>query len=305
LFVAKSQGEPQDQARPRARPPQWSKAVTDIFFPDARKKLVGERPDYANNSPKAAGASAEPASSNRDDAPTVGTDSSWSEQVSRESLEDEVKLLQKLVSENITTPTKFKGGGYKAARRHFTELALLFGIIAQYDGDVRWKDNASGIRDLMARVGQNCAVGTDASYNEAKLRKDDLEQIVRGGTIQAPQADPDITWNKIADRPPLMQRLELAQQQVIAPGIANATEFSKSADRLLREAELVAVIAHVIQQEGFDYADDETYLNFARQLQEAAQDVVGAIRDKDYNAARAASGNIEKACNGCHEGYRS
>ena len=109
----------------------------------------------------------------------------WSKLISSETLEDEVKSLQKQVSENVTTPAKFKGGGFKAGRKQFTELALLFGIIAQYDADVRWKDKAIGVRDLMGRAGQNCKVGTDASFAEAKLRKDDLEQLVQGASINA------------------------------------------------------------------------------------------------------------------------
>jgi hypothetical protein len=225
--------------------------------------------------------------------------------ISAETIEDEVKNLQKLVSEHVTTPAKFKGGGFKEGRKQFTELALLFAIISQYDGDVRWKDRAGGIRDLMARAGFNCKVGTDASYNEAKLRKEDLEQLVQGGGASAGEANPDAKWDKIADRPPLMQRMEECQQLHIAPATANSGEFSKNADVVLREAELLAAIAEAIQQEGFEFADDETYLEYAKQMRDAASEIVGAVKGKNCDAARAASGNIEKACTGCHEGFRS
>jgi cytochrome c556 len=74
---------------------------------------------------------------------------------------------------------------------------------------------------------------------------------------------------------------------------------------LLREAELIAAIAEVIQRDGFEYSDDETYLEFARQMRDAATELADAVRNKDYDAARAANSTIEKTCSGCHSGYRS
>lgn len=305
LLVGVLFAEPaKDSKGRRALPPDWPKSVTDVFFPDALEKLVGERPDYASTPKSPKSNTPAPAAGNGGNATPSAGGFQWSGLISAETIEDEMKALQGKVSENVTTPAKFKGGGFKEGRRQFTELALLFAIIAQYDGDVRWKDNAGGVRDLMARAGYNCKVGTDASYNEAKLRRDDLEQMVRGGRIEAPEANPDAKWDKIADRPPLMQRLEEAQQRM-APAIANSGDFSKHADVLLREAELLAVIAEAISQEGFEFADDETYVDYAHQMRDAAIEIVGAVKGKDYQSARAAAGKIEKACSGCHEGYRS
>ena len=306
LLSAASEAQSRRKAKvSRALPPEWPTTVSDVFLPDASEKLVGERPNYSSAATVAAtsGGTAEVADGSS--ASGTGGSFSWSKLISRETIEDEIKALQKLVSQDVTTPAKFKGGGFKAGRRYFSELAFLFAIIAQYDTEVRWKDNAGGIRDLMARAGYNCKVGTDASYNEAKLRRDDLEQLIRGGRVDAPEPNPDAQWDKISDRSPLMQRMEEAQQQRIAPWTANSGEFSKNADSLLREAELLAAIAEAIQQEGFEYADDDTYLEYARQMRDAALEIVGAVKGRNYDAARAASGNIAKSCSGCHEGFRS
>jgi hypothetical protein len=277
-----------------------------VFFADAREKLIGNRPEFAKGGSVVVKGSPPPASSGGGDVPAATAGSgTWSKLISAETLEDEIKSLQKQVSENVTTPAKFKGGGFKDGRRHFSELALLFGIIAEYDGEVRWKAQAGGIRDLMSRIGHNCKVGTDASYSEAKLRKEDLEQLVQGGTIKVPEGDPDAKWEKVADRPPLMQRMEQAQQQGVALYTASASEFNKNADKLLREAQLLAAIGEVIQKEGFEFADDETYLGHARQMHDKAVEVIEAVKGKNYEAARAASGQIDKACSSCHEGFRS
>ena len=133
-----------------------------------------------------------------------------------------------------------------------------------------------------------------------------MEGLVRGNnpTVPAPEGG-QVSWKKVTDRPPLMSRLEKAQQQGIAPGIANAADFKKNSDKILHEAQIVAVLAEVIQREGFEYADDETYLGFAKQMRDQAREVANAVKLKNYDAARKAAGQIDKACSSCHEGYRS
>src|SRR6185369_12192887 len=92
----------------------------------------------------------------------------WSKLISPGTIEDEVKAQVMSTAAATNTPSEFKGGGNKTARNNYTDLALMFGVIAQYDGDVRWKKDAPGLRALYARVASNCKVGTDNSFKEAK-----------------------------------------------------------------------------------------------------------------------------------------
>jgi hypothetical protein len=289
-------------ASKRAKPPHWAKSANDAFFTDAREKLSGERPAAGGMVAKAAAGGMADGDAGGGSATTF----TWSKLIGAEDLEDEIKALQKELSTTVTVPGPFNGGGYKATRRQLTELAMLFGVIAEYDGDVRWKKDAPSIRDLMARTGFNCKVGTTQSYTEAKLRRDELETLVRGGSAPTVAGvEPNAPWDKVIGRPPLMQRLEMAQQQGVAIWTANAGDFSKFQEKLLKEAELIAVISEVIQRPGIEFSDDEQYLGFARAMRDAAREVAEAAKSKNYDAARAASGKIDKACSQCHEGYRS
>jgi hypothetical protein len=291
----------------RAKPPEWSKSVNDVFFPDAREKLEGQRPAPGSTA-RTASPTATPAAgmdATADAAPSAAS-FPWSKLIEPDSIEDEIKALQKQYSQTVTQPSPFKGGGYKTARRQLTELALLFGIIAEYDGDVRWKKESLSMRELLGRTGFACKAGSDGTFNEAKLRKEELETLVQGGGgPSAPGAEPKAAWEKVAGRAPLMQRLEIAQQQGVAPGIASADEFRKKAEVLLKESELIAAIGEVIQRPGYEYADDETYVKLAKEMRDAAMGVTEAVKNKNYDAARAASGKIDKSCSACHEGYRS
>jgi cytochrome c556 len=285
----------------RARPPKFTKSIEDAFFPDARQKLNGPRP-----APTAAGQAptiAAPAPAATPETPASGR--AWSKWIAAEVVEDEIKLQQTKLAESVANLNTFKGGDYEQARANLSMLAVMFAVVAEYDDEVRWKRQAAGMRDLVARAGFNCKVGTDASYKEAKARADDLQLLVRGGSVQLPAAGAETPWSKVADRQPLMKRLEQAQQEAVAPWSANSLEFERHAERLAAEAQLIAVLAEVIAQEGYEFADDATYLEHARSMQVQALSVRDAALRQNYEEARKAAGELGKACSNCHEGYRS
>ena len=279
--------------------------MEEVFFTDARQKLVGPRPASAaaaagDNSNIKANVNQQPPSG-----ATAQGGFSWSQLIEPEVLEDEVKAVQRRIGQSLESGTKFKGGGYKQARADLSVLATVYAIIAEYDGHVRWKDQAAGVRNLMARAGFNCKVGTDASFKEARLRRDDLDQLVQGGTVEAPKAEVKAKWDAVSGRPPLMQRLEQAHQQGLTPWTSDAGQFKQHSGRLLHEAQVLAAIAEVIQRDGFEYTDDESYLGFAKAMRGQAQEVTDAVQKNDYERARKAVGQIEKSCSSCHEAFRS
>ena len=54
LLVTTSLTNAKEATQPkRARPPKWTPDVVDVFFADARTKLVGNRPDYDQSAPVA------------------------------------------------------------------------------------------------------------------------------------------------------------------------------------------------------------------------------------------------------------
>lgn len=297
----------QPVVRKRALPPKFDDRVRDAFFSDARAMLEGARPNFGDRTgPGTTGANTLGGPADSGSAPTDSGAFAWSKIISADTLQDEIKGLQNEVKDNVKNPSDFKGNLFKRARDDFSILATAFAVIGQYDGDVRWKDQAVTARDLFGRAGMNCKVATDGSFGEAKERADDLATLIRGDTLPAnSNAEPKPNWAKLVNRPPLMHRLDLAQTGRLAPWTANAAEFNKHLDAVLHEAEIVAMIAQVIQQEGFDYTDDKNYLGFARDMQTQALDIAAAAKSKNYDQARTAAGKLSQACNSCHASFRS
>jgi cytochrome c' len=282
-----------------ARPPKFPPAVEGIFFDDPRKELKGERPDYEH----AAQGSATNTAAESGDAGAAGG-FAWSKLIDAATIESEIKRLGTLMDKDVTTPTEFKGGGYKLCRRDFSLLAALFAVTGQYDGDARWKEIAPGLRDQFARAGYNSKAGSDQTFNEATQRKQELADLIHGNRPQVPKAEAAADWAHVADRPPLMQRLNIAQQERLTKWVADANNFKKNRDDARHEAQLVAMIAEIISRPGFDDADDQQYQGFAHQLQQAAIDAAAAAQQGDYEKSRQAVGRAGKACTACHEAFR-
>jgi cytochrome c556 len=296
-------GQAPDQVRlRRAAPPKIPPdEANGIFFENVFEQgVIGRRPSPARArgpepaSPLVAGpAASAPANGDR-----------WSATISAETLEDEVKRAKIVIDQSVVSPTRFRSQDYRTCRLEFSLLAMLFGIIEEYDGQVRWKSDASKLRQALARAGANCKSGSEQAFNEARQRKADLQDIVGGGSSSLPPAKPKENWEQVCDRSPLMQRLERAEQDVLRPLTADAAGFRASAESLLHEAELVAAIGKVLQREGMMDAGDEDYDAFAERMTRSARDLVQALKQQNHEAARQAVGQISESCNACHEPYR-
>ncbi|MEX0669672.1 MAG: hypothetical protein WD060_04340 [Pirellulales bacterium] len=288
----------------RATPPStpWDKGTLGNFFDDAFATLKGQRPSFsATRGVAANAAAAQPAAAGS----AGGVGFKWSTLISEETLTDEVKDMKAAVAGTAARPADFKGGGYDTAREAFSAIALAFGVIAAYDQDIRWKKDAVNARDLFARVGFNCKVGTDQSLAETKLRLADLEAMLDGGSPQGKaDRDEDFSWHQVAGRPALMKRVGAAETGIGA-AIASKGDFERELERLVHDAEIVAVIGEAIQQPDFEYHDDDSYRGYAATMRDAAVKIRDACRKKDYETARAAASELKKSCDACHGDYRS
>jgi hypothetical protein len=293
-----------------ARPPKWDRAVLETFFTDARERLGPSPVPGQTAAATALAADATPSATSAIPLPPATAQgapsgSHWSRLISATSVEDEVKAQVQPLSAVVQTPTGFKGGGYKTAREDFSLLAVLFGVIGQYDGEVRWQKDAANLRTLFARAGFNCKVGTDNSFNEAKARSQDLTELVRGGTIEARPAENDFTWPEVVNRPPLMKRMERSLRERLGPWTGGRADFTKNREAVIHEAQLLAVLTQVIKSEGYEYADDSTYREYVDQLQRQCLDLIEAAKNGELPAAQSAASQLNKTCDACHGDFRS
>lgn len=290
----------------RAAPPKFNPADFDgIFFTDALAQLQGQRPAPGDATPGRSNPNAMASSTNttsNSEPTSESANTSWKTLISGSSIEDLVKEAKLRIDAVITTPAKFAAGGVIEARKEFTLLATLMAIIQEYPEDIRWKHSAPYGRMIFARMASNCKVGTQPVFNEAKLRTQDLNELLKGSKLSG-QAE-TVSWDETSDRTPAMKILEWALRENLSKLTASEKEFQQSKEEVKKYAELVAAYGLVLQQQGMSDSDDETYIELSQSMTEAASMVVTATIAGDAESARVAVGKIDQSCNKCHESYR-
>jgi hypothetical protein len=287
----------------RAPPPKFDATVVkDTFFTDARKHLGPGGPPVPG---QPAGAPGAPAAPGMPAGAAGGGEmhldgNAWSAIISSDTLESEVKAQPAQIDAAMKSTNQ-----QKAARLVMTYLAAVYGVIYRYDKDVRWKDDSQPLRDNFARAGNNLKAWTDSQKKQVAKLKTDLTDLIGGNKPSLTAGlDGEAPWKEIADRPPLMHRLEQGQSEKINGWCKDADSVKRNAAGIVQEAEVFAMIARIIQDKSYEFGDDETYLGFAKNLEKHAVALVAATKAGDGAAASSAAAQMNKDCDDCHGGYR-
>jgi len=290
----------------RSPPPNFSNdPFRNAFFGSAEEAIRGNRPPLGQAMNPAAPATATVAAPPPQ--PAAGGNaaaSRFTDLISPASLEDEIKRVRLEFESVITTPGAFKSGDYQKARLHLTTLAALFAVIVEHGGDVRWKKDAAAARDLFARSAANCKSGSVQVYNETKLRKADLEDLISGGGLASRQAESENDWPAIVDRVPLMIYIESLLEGPLKSGTRTAEAVKSEGDRVRRAAELMAVVGQILAADGMTDADDDEYARLCGEFMSAGRSVSLALDQGDAAAVSRGVGAISQSCAKCHDSYR-
>lgn len=285
-------------ARPKYSPRDWD----GIYFEDVfAQGLVGARPEKSELPPvRVASQTAGPGASAQ---PTGSPAGAWSGLISRGTIENEVKALQNQLSQDVTTPVKFKTE-YAKAHQAFSILSMMFAVIRQYDGEVRWQRFAGEAQASFQRAAANSRVGTVQAFESCRRRKEDLQEMVRGGNFAGDEKAPDeLNWSEVVLRSPVMERLQTALDR-LKVATSSDSEFEQNAEQVVHEAELVAAMAKVIIAEEMPDAAEDDYVEFARQMMTAATQTVSATKNQDFDLAAENVNLIGQSCSNCHDQWR-
>ncbi len=288
----------------RAPAPEYSdQDLNGVFFEDLSKAFRGQRPTLSDVRRSAAATLAVAATPEKAGPSESGGDDVWSKVITPVSLEDEVKRLKLAFDGVVTTPGAFNSGGYMEARINLTALAMMFAVITEHSGDVRWKKQAPAARDLLARTAFNCKAGSTQVYNEAKLRKADLQDLVSGSGLSARDAESENDWGMVVDRSPLMEYAERLIES-LEDHSRDTNSVKANIEDIRREAESLSVFGEVLTREGLDEADDEDYCKMSLHMVEASKGVATALERGDFDAVRKEVSAVRQRCDVCHNQYR-
>lgn len=289
-------------------PTRWDQALIDRFLADVPSTL-GPRPVAATSSGAKASDSipdaTDQAAATEESSPDSVGKTAWSKVISAGVLEDEIKAVHLSLGESLKTASKFKSGGFRTARQDLSWMAVLLEVVGRYDGEVRWHGFALALRDGAVRAGRNCKAASDATFKEAKQRMAELADLLRGQRPDAVETPGGAPWPELAERPPLMQRLETAQRERLAPWTASEEEFRGHRSQVLHEAQVVALLATVICDAGYEFGNESSYQAEAQALRTAAEQLRQAAENSSLEQAQSALRQAAKCCDDCHTSFRS
>jgi len=266
-----------------------------VFFDDVfQEALVGKRPPVPSASSRVSNSLI-----NRDDS----AGKTWSRLISAATLEDEVKLLLQDLTRNLTTVSRFRSDHTKI-QKSFEQLSLLFGVVREYDGKVRWQADAAVAQKSFETAAVNARSGDEPGFASSKRSIEDLEKLVRGDRFPGIAKPPEtLDWSTVTGQTPIMKRLQVLHDEIKAAS-SNEKDFKKQQPKLIHSAELIALMAAAVQQADMDYADDDDYVAYAKQMQTAATTAAKAGRNNNYDMLSNAVNSVSQGCADCHGDFR-
>lgn len=281
-------------------PLRWDEATRKAFFPNALKTLKGSPPDYFfDTSPPSVGDTAEQVTS---DEPTEMV--AWSTVVAAEVIEDEIKLCRIRLAEVLKNQSTFMDRGFRLAEAEFQLLVLLFATIDKYDRPIRFSEHAGDATSLWAAAAEACESSDEKAFATAKAAQDELQSLIRGGSITHVESVTAVDHTAVVTFAPLMKRFDSSVREKATPGLSSADEFRRQRDQIQHEAGLYALLGKWLQQDQFGFADEPPFIKLSEQLIGGANGLRTATADSDLDAAQSALWAIRQSCDNCHNDYR-
>jgi hypothetical protein len=287
--------------------PKFGPEIKEIFFPDARQKLgkgnppggaIGPATTPGKGTPKVPTPTPDPTP----ETPVVAAAGGWGEWLAAEVLEGEIKAQATAFTNDTKQAGPFKANLYKKVQVETTILTVMFGVIAQFEGQVRWKDKAAGLRDELAKVSAQCKTGDQ--YQAVKLQADSLGELVRGSQIDVAAGKPSAKWQEIAEFSALMKRMEVSEKEKLKPLLGSEADFKANKELIQHEATILAILAEVITDKAYDSAGEDDYQKWAKGMKASAIDIVDACRQDQFEKARTSCAALFKSCDACHGAYK-
>ncbi|MCH2180202.1 MAG: cytochrome c [Mariniblastus sp.] len=286
--------------RPNFTEREWNGIYFENLFRDA---LVGNRPEPQASAAMTQNGPSAPNTVDKPSNPENASAFSWSDHIDSTVIEDEVKTLQQRLVADITTPGRFKSD-YGKIHHSYSMLSMLFGIVYEYDKDVRWKELSAVAQPAFARAAANSRVGSLQAYNNAKLQRDNLTEMVRGGRFNDNEKSIEaIDWPSAVNRSPMMLQLETTLG-ILKPHLSNQTEFTQNSETIYHGANLISAMGQVLCQTDMEAADEEDYAAYAQEMSAAAQKVIEGTKTNNYDLASEGFNLIEQSCSNCHDEWR-
>ncbi|QDT38163.1 hypothetical protein [Stratiformator vulcanicus] len=288
---------------------RWPNVPEEIFFDDplaiaADKRIVAGMEARATGSVEVASSVPEE-STGTDSNPSEPPDKAvaWSDLITGDALSEEVTKIRNRFAGKVRSVADFNNG-YLDIPYYAAELGALAHVATMHSDPISWKDHAPAIRDLAAEMVAEQLRRGAKSQKQVAEPFEKIDAVLRGNIApDLPESSDEVQFWEVADFGGLMQRFDAAEKNLNLLG-AGSDALNSNRDEVSRESQLLAVLAQVIVQEGYGYAEDSEFIGYSNLMTESAKTMRESAEAGDFEGFDLARSKLSQSCTDCHGVYR-
>ncbi len=227
----------------------------------------------------------------------------WKSVIGIEPLKTEVKAIRNTLTGHLQNVGKFNSG-LKEIPQNGATLAVLAAVAGAHSEEVSWKKNAKFVRDLAGQMLTEKLARGRKSFEQVKAPFESIVEILDGGSpADLPESKDRAAFSDFAEFGYLMQRMDRGFKWI--QGNARDEEsYKENAAKVRHETVVMGVLARVIKEEGYGWADDEDFLKHADSMLNACLAAEKAVATEAFADYDKAITKIDQLCTQCHMGRR-
>lgn len=286
----------------------WNNHPYDIWYRDAYKvagnaaKVGGGNPVNGGGNKVAKKDPPKTGMKKKDPPPNAGgTD--WQAIADIADIETEVKLLRNYLQQKMKTPASYRQE-YRQIEQVGWALATLGQVLSQHPGQSNLKRNALYIRDLGQAIAEKATGRAPKDFRATKVPYEQLIDTLNGSPpagLKEPKKD--AVFSDFTERGGLMNRMDRIHKWMDKE-VNTADKMKSEAERVKREASVLAVFYKTIGDKSFDSAEDPDYRGHVLESIKQTQNIKAALKTGDFPAYQKAVSTIFNRCNQCHTKYK-
>lgn len=226
----------------------------------------------------------------------------WRSLITIEQLQQETKRIRNHLTQSLQSQGTYNGN-YKELQVDGAVLAAIAAIVPEHEEGFSWKNHARYLREFGRQLnGSARALGKEAYTKSQAVGQNIL--AVLDGSVPADAGDPPATQPlaEAIDRIGLMYRIQKAKDWMKLE-VNSESKFNSELDKIQLEASLVALFGSIVADKSYDYADEDDYKKFVRDLIDGGKEAAAAARDQSFPKFNDAIDKMQKACDQCHGIY--
>ena len=279
-----------------------NKIPYDVFFDRPLEIAKDNRTE--SNSSKSVAAQGNSDDRNRLPASPAGTrpKTAWSELLPIEGLQDEIKTLRGNLTKHLSNQGQYNQN-FKSIVIDATGLAALAVIAQNRHESLTWTENAAYVREFANQIAAAATGLGRENYGKTKSAFQRLTTVL-DGSIPADSGDvvKTISWHEAVSRHAAMKRIESARDY-LKQDVNSESKFKSMSERVRHESAIIAAFTTLIASDGYEFAENEDYQQFAKMLIEGAKEAIDSTSVQSYEKFKTAIDKINKSCTDCHGHY--